>query len=136
MTFSEWKGDTSAIIGAARSYRFWGPLGTIWDLRGPSGDHHSKKLSILVIFNQHMSLLTQNAFSKFQNVIFHQDFSPKAAAAQQKSLKAHFQNLDCHFPPGFFAEGRRGLAKKLFNSNIGINMGINMGFPINSSYFY
>ena len=41
---------------AARSYRFWGPLGTIWDPWGPSGDlwdHHgtiwemdSMKLSV------------------------------------------------------------------------------------------
>ena len=56
----------------------------------------------------------------------------------------HFQNLEGHFPPGFFTEGRRGLAKKLVNSNIGINMGITMGnnmgihmgiphkFPMNS----
>merc|ERR1711903_372675 len=29
-----------SVLGpAARSYRFWGPLGTIWDLWGPSGDH-------------------------------------------------------------------------------------------------
>ena len=25
----------------------------------------------------------------------------------------HFQNLQCHFPPGFLAEGRHGQAKKL-----------------------
>ena len=48
--------------------------------------------------------------------------------------------LECHFPPGFFAEGRRGLAQQLANSNMGIHIGIhmgnnmviNMGFPINS----
>ena len=43
------------------------------------------------------------------------------------SKKHIFNILECHFPPGFFAEGRRGLAKKLFNSNMGNNMGINMG---------
>ena len=40
-----------------------------------------------------------------------------------------FKILECHFPPGFFAEGRRGLAKKLVNSNMGTNMEINMGIP-------
>ena len=25
----------------------------------------------------------------------------------------HFQNLECHFPPGFLAEGRRGQTTKL-----------------------
>ena len=53
-----------------------------------------------------------------QNVIFKQDVSPKAAADKQKNLKTHFPNLECHFPPGFFAEGRRGLAKQLVNSHI------------------
>ena len=56
------------------------------DLWGPSGDHHAKKLSILVIFNRSMSFLAKNTFSKCLNVIFHQDFSPKAAADQQQNL--------------------------------------------------
>ena len=40
----------------------------------------------------------------------------------------HFQNLECHFPPGFLAEGRRGRTQKLENSNMGINMGIDMAY--------
>ena len=36
------------------------------DLWGPSGNHHSKKLSIFDIFvQQHMSFLAKNALSKF-----------------------------------------------------------------------
>ena len=73
----------------------------------------------------------------------------------------HFQTLECHFPPGFFAEGRRGqaqklentlskfimqfspgffaegrrgLATKLVNSNMGINMGINIGINMGILY--
>ena len=91
LPFEKLSGDRpQEVIGgpAARSYRFWGPLGTIWDLWGPSGDHHSKKLSILVIFDQHIYFLAK---------------------------KCTFKILGCHFPPGFFAEGRRRLANKLEN---------------------
>ena len=59
---------------------------------------------------------------------FHQDFSPKAAAGEQKSLAMHFQNVQCIFSSGFHAEGRRGRAKKLSNSNMGINMAINIAY--------
>ena len=54
---------------AARSYRFWDrPQEVIGfgDLWGPSGDHHSEKLSILVICNKNMSFVcNKNTLSKF-----------------------------------------------------------------------
>ena len=73
-------------------------------------------------FSKYVIFFAKNALSKFYNVIFHQDFSPKAAADQQKSLKTQFQNLECNFPPGFLAEGRRGQTKTLENMNMGIYM--------------
>ena len=84
---------------AARSYRFWGPLGTIWDLWGPSGDHHSKKLSILIIFSQNMSFLAKNALSKFIMSFF-----------------TRISNETAH------------QSKKLEKNNMGINMAINMSY--------
>ena len=49
------------------------------------------------------------------------------------SQKHTFKILACHFPPGFFAEGRRRLATKLVNSNMGNNMGINMGINMGNN---
>ena len=73
-------------VPAARSYRFWGLAARSYRFWGPSGALHSKKLSILVIFDQTMSFVTQNALSTFEKVIFHQDFSPKAAATRNGVL--------------------------------------------------
>ena len=46
------------------------------------------------------------------------------------SQQCTFTILDGHCSPGFFAKGRRRLATKLVNSNIGINMEINMGINV------
>ena len=49
----------------------------------------------------------------FEEVI---DFSHFQSKYVIFSHKCTFKILECHFPPGFFAGGRRGLAKKLENT--------------------
>jgi len=84
---------------AAWSYRFWGPLGTIWDhlgplgtIWGPSGDHHSKKLSIFSHFSSKYVIFSQKHTFQILDAHFPKRFRLKPHI-NQKSLKKVFQKM-------------------------------------------
>ena len=80
------------IYSAARSYPFWGPLGTIWDLQGPSGDHHSKKLSFFDICKQNMYFLPNIHFQHFRISLSTRVFRQRPPRTSKQTCEFEYGN--------------------------------------------